>query len=63
METEVKCNKTLFHSDGSESFTKGMLYSGRDSNSLYDMKVINNQGEPHTLSTWAKHFTVKKKGY
>jgi len=56
MKTRVKCNKNLVHRDGTQSFTKGLIYEGNICNVLENLKVINNQGEPHSLSNWAKHF-------
>jgi len=57
MKTTIKCKKTLFHTDGSESFTKGKEYSGHICNVLENLMVTNNQGETHKLGIWAKHFT------
>lgn len=56
METIVKCKKNLYHADGSKSFTKGQIYTGRICNMLENLTVTNNQGEPHKLGCWAKHF-------
>jgi len=58
--TTVKCNKTLIHGDGTESFTKGETYSGAICNVLENLSVTNNQGEPHKLSGWSKHFKIIK---
>lgn len=55
--TKVKCNKTLKHGDGTESFTKGQIYEGRICNVLENLEVKNNQGQPHRLGAWSKHFT------
>ena len=61
LKTTVKCNKTLFHKDCSESFTKGNEYSGRICNVIANLTVINNQGELHIIGdNWAKHFTKVK---
>lgn len=61
LKTTVKCNKTLFHKDGSESFTKGKEYSGHMYNVIANMTVTNNQGELHIIGdNWAKHFTKVK---
>ena len=58
MKTTVKCNKTLkYPSDNSISFIKGNTYEGNICNVLENLTVINEQGEPHILGTWAKHFT------
>ena len=58
LKTTVKCNKTLFHEDGSESFTKGNEYSGHICNAIENLIVINNQGELHKIGHWAKHFKI-----
>jgi hypothetical protein len=57
LKTTVKCNKTLKHSDGTESFTKGKTYSGNICNVIENLTVTNNQGEDHRIGSWAKHFT------
>jgi len=57
LKTTVKCNKTLFHNDGTESFTKGYEYYGRICNVIENLTVKNNQGEEHRIGPWAKHFT------
>jgi hypothetical protein len=58
LKTIVKCNKSLKHSDGTESFTKGNEYSGRICNVIANLTVTNNQGQPHRIGEkWAKHFT------
>lgn len=57
MKTVVRCNKTLIHGDGSESFTKGQIYMGQSANVLESLKVKDNQGCDHTLGIWAKYFT------
>ena len=58
LKTTVKCNKTLFHADGTESFTKGKEYSGHICNVIANLTVTNNQGQLHIIGDiWAKHFT------
>jgi len=57
---KVKAKKDLIHSDGSQCFTKGVIYSGRMSNSLEYLKVVNDNGETHQLGNWAKYFTEIK---
>lgn len=60
--TIVKCNKTLFHADGTESFTKGNEYSGHMCNVIANLTVTNNQGQLHIIGeNWAKYFTKVKK--
>ena len=56
LKTTVKCNKTLFHEDGSESFTKGNEYSGRIFNIMENLTVTNDQGNSHRIGNWDKHF-------
>jgi len=56
MKTIVKCNKNLFHADGTQSFTKGQTYEGNICNVLENLTVTNDQGEPHKLGNWSKHF-------
>lgn len=56
LKTTVKCNKTLFHADGTESFTKGNEYSGHICNVIENLIVTNNQGEQHKIGPWAKYF-------
>jgi hypothetical protein len=60
LKTRVKCNKNLVHSDGTQSFTKGQIYEGNICNVLENLRVTNNQNEPHVLSMWHKHFKVIK---
>ncbi len=43
LKTTVKCNKTLFHEDGSESFTKGNEYSGHICNVMENLIVIDKK--------------------
>jgi len=57
LKTRVKCKKDLFHSDGSKSFTKGEVYEGNICNVLENLRVENDQGEPHKIGNWSKHFT------
>lgn len=58
----VKCKKTLTHGDGSESFTKGELYSTPTFSNFYKLDdrtvLINNQGERHGVANWLKHFKI-----
>jgi hypothetical protein len=56
MATILKCNKTLIHGDGSESFTKGHKYVMMEHSTLSNPRVVNNQGEYHSLGGWSKHF-------
>jgi len=63
LKTKVKCNKNLFHRDGTKSFTKGNEYEGNICNVIENLIVTNDQGEPHKISEWAKHFTKLKSGY
>jgi len=56
MTTTVKCKKTLTHYDGTISFVKGNNYTGNICNVLENLHVTNEQGEPHKLGNWAKHF-------
>ena len=58
LKTVVRCNKDLYHSDGSKSFSKGQEYSGNICNVIANLHVTNNQGEEHKIGeNWAKHFT------
>lgn len=61
--TVVKCDKTLVHSDGTTSFTKGQIYSGNICNVLENLKVKNDLGQDHKLGNWSKHFTKISKLY
>ncbi len=64
MATTIKCNKDLYHGDGTKSFTKGQEYTV--SHPVYDQIDIlnatttNDQGEPHKISLWYKHFKILK---
>jgi len=58
---KFKCNKTLVHGDGSESFTKGQIYEsyhGYSTNLTDNTMLKNNQGLPHCLGTWFTKFTI-----
>lgn len=64
---QIECKKTLRwgeNEDQSESFTKGKVYpltnyiDATETNEF--MATINNQGEPHLLGKWHKHFKIKK---
>lgn len=57
LRTTVKCNKTLKHRDGTTSFIKGNTYSGRICNVIENLTVTDEQGDPHVIGEWAKHFT------
>ncbi len=53
----VICNKTLKHSDKTTSFNKGSLYVSNYATELSESTIlVNNQGQPHRLSLWFKHF-------
>ena len=57
----VRANKTLIHSDGTESFTKGRIYQALIAVVLTEhTKVYDNQDDLHVLGDWHKHFTVVK---
>ena len=57
LKTKVKCNKDLFHNDGTKSFSKGQQYEGNICNVMENLTVTNDQEEPHTIGfQWAKHF-------
>ena len=54
----VKCNKDLYHKDGTKSFSKGNEYSGDICNVISNLHVTNDQGEIHIIGEiWAKYFT------
>jgi hypothetical protein len=61
MATIIKATKDLYHGDGTKSFTKGCEYEVRDVNNQYEllnMTTTNNQGQPHKISLWYKHFKL-----
>lgn len=61
LKTKVKCNKDLFHNDGTKSFTQGFQYQGNICNVIENLTVINDQGEPHKIGwSWSKYFKIVK---
>ena len=62
MKTIIECKKDLFNSG--QCFTKGKQYVVESeiskSASLMERQVTNDLGEPHTISTWWKHFKIIK---
>lgn len=59
----VVAKKTFIHSDGTESFTKGVEYKTEKKQYQFteDTALINNQGQPHLVpDPWFKHFKVVK---
>ena len=60
MKTKLKCKKNLKHQDGTQSFTKGMIYvcDFQIESPSPDACVMNNQNMPHQLGNWYKHFKI-----
>lgn len=63
MNTRIKATKDLYHGDGTRSFTKGNEYIVRNVSQPYELieaTATNDQGEPHKISLWYKHFKILK---
>lgn len=54
---KIKCKKDLVNDCGHKDFSKGKVYETNSYEINENTKVISDdEGMPHTLGTWYKHF-------
>jgi hypothetical protein len=55
----VLCKKDLFHKNGTQWFTKGKLYVGRNNPAeLEGLIITNDLGQPHMMWSKLRFFKV-----
>jgi hypothetical protein len=62
MKKAIICTKDLWHGDKDGpktlSFTKGQTYYMTTEKLVENTHATNNQGEPHRLGLWYRHFRM-----